>query len=152
MAIAIDDRLQPTSRLTRILRRPELGALAGTVLVIIIFATVGHKTGLFTPRGIVNVLQISAELGILATAVALLMIGGEFDLSIGSTIGFAGIVIGLGVTEYHLPLDLAVLIAFAFAVFIGFLNGLLLVRTGLPSFIVTLAGLFILRGLTLAPT
>src|SRR6476646_12135486 len=112
MAIAIDDRLHATSRMTRLLRRPELGALAGTVLVIIIFAIIGHKTGLFTPRGIINVLQISAELGILATAVALLMIGGEFDLSIGSPIGFAGIVIGVGVTVLHIPLPVAVAVAF----------------------------------------
>ena len=53
------------------------------------------------------------------------MIGGEFDLSIGSIIGFAGIVIGLGVTEFHLPLELAILVAFAFAVLIGYVNGLL---------------------------
>ena len=67
------------------------------------------------------------------------MIGGEFDLSIGSIIGFAGVVIGLGVTEFRLPLELAVLVAFAFAILIGYVNGLLVIRTGLPSFIVTLA-------------
>jgi simple sugar transport system permease protein len=152
MTVALDDRLRPTSRLTRVLRRPELGALAGTILVIIIFAVAASGTGLFTPRGVINVLQISAELGILATAVALLMIGGEFDLSIGSTIGFAGVVIGMGVTVYHVPLIASVGIAFAFAVVIGYVNGLLLIRTRLPSFIVTLAFLFILRGLTLALT
>jgi simple sugar transport system permease protein len=152
MAIAIDERLRPASRLTRLLRRPELGAVAGTILVVIVFVVTASNTGLFTPRGMITVLQTAAELGILATAVALLMIGGEFDLSIGSTIGFAGIVIGLGVTEFHLSLELSVLIAFAFAVLIGYVNGLLLIRTGLPSFIVTLAFLFILRGLTLALT
>jgi simple sugar transport system permease protein len=152
LAIAADERLVQTSRLTRLLRRPELGALAGTVLVIIVFAIAAGHTGLFTSRGIVNMLRVSAELGILATAVALLMIGGEFDLSIGSTIGFAGVVIGLGVTEFHLSLELSVLIAFLFAIVIGYVNGLLLIRTKLPSFIVTLAFLFILRGLTLAVT
>ena len=80
------------------------------------------------------------------------MIGGEFDLSIGSMVGFAGIVIGLGVTEFHLPIELTILVAFGFAVLIGYINGLLVIRTGLPSFIVTLAALFILRGLTLAVT
>ena len=104
----------PTARrrpraLTTLMRRPELGALAGTLLVILVFAAFAGDTGLFTPRGIINVLQVSAELGILATAVALLMIGGEFDLSIGSMVGFAGMVIGLGVTEFHLPIVLAVL-------------------------------------------
>jgi simple sugar transport system permease protein len=97
-------------------------------------------------------MQVSAELGILAVAVALLMIGGEFDLSIGSMIGFAGIVIGLGVTVFHLPLEVTVLLAFVFAAAVGYVNGLLVVRTGLPSFIVTLAALFILRGVTLAAT
>ncbi len=91
------------SRLTRLLRRPEFGALAGTFLVILAFAIFAGDSGLFSSRGIINVLQVSAELGILATPVALLMIGGEFDLSIGSTVGFAGVVIGLGVTEFHLP-------------------------------------------------
>jgi simple sugar transport system permease protein len=152
LALALDERLRPTSRLTRLFRRPELGALAGTLLVILAFAIFAGDTGLFSSRSIINVLQVSAELGILASAVALLMIGGEFDLSIGSIIGFAGVVIGLGVTEFHLPLALAVLIAFAFAILIGYVNGLLLIRTGLPSFIVTLAFLFILRGLTLAVT
>jgi len=152
MAIAIDDRLAPTSRMTRLLRRPELGALAGTVLVIAIFAVFAGGTGLFTARGLVNVLQISAELGILAAPVALLMIGGEFDLSIGSTIGFAGVVIGMGATEFGLPLWVAILVAFGFAMVIGYLNGILLIKTRLPSFIVTLGAMFILRGLTLAVT
>ena len=152
MTIAVDDRLTPTSRLTRLMRRPELGALSGTILVVLFFAAYAGDTGLFTARGLINVLQISAELGILATAVALLMIGGEFDLSIGSTIGFAGVVVGLGVTVFDLPLEVTILLAFAFAVLIGYVNGVLVIRTGLPSFIVTLAFLFILRGLTLAMT
>jgi len=152
MAIAIDDRLAKTGRLTRIMRRPELGALSGTILVIVLFAIFAGHTGLFTSRGIVNVLQISAELGILATAVALLMIGGEFDLSIGSTIGFAGVVIGMGVTVFHMPLVASIGVAFLFAILIGYVNGILLIKTGLPSFIVTLAAMFILRGLTLAVT
>ena len=152
MAIVVDDRLRPTSRLTRLFRRPELGALAGTLLVVLAFTVFAGDTGLFSSRGIINVLQVSAELGILASAVALLMIGGEFDLSIGSIIGFAGVVIGLAVTEFHLPLVFAVLLAFLLAILIGYVNGLLVIRTGLPSFIVTLAFLFILRGLTLALT
>ncbi len=152
MAIALDERLRPASQLTRLLRRPEFGALAGTFLVVLAFAIFAGDTGLFSSRGVINVLQVSAELGILATPVALLMIGGEFDLSIGSTVGFAGVVIGLGVTEFHLSVGISVLIAFAFALLIGYVNGLLLIRTKLPSFIVTLAFLFILRGLTLAVT
>jgi simple sugar transport system permease protein len=141
-----------SSGLTRALRRPELGALAGTILVFALFGVFAGNSGLFSLLGISNFLQVSAQLGILAAAVALLMIGGEFDLSIGSMIGFASVTIGLGVTEFGLPIWLTVIIAFAFAVAIGATNGLLVVRTRLPSFIVTLAGLFVLRGLTLAIT
>lgn len=150
--LPIDDRLTQARRITRLFRRPELGALSGTLLVILFFLAFSPESGIFTARGAINVLQLSGELGILAVAVALLMIGGEFDLSVGSIVGFAGAVIGLGVTEFGLPLEVAVLVAFAFAMLIGGINGWLVIRTGLPSFIVTLAALFILRGLTIAVT
>ncbi|MEX2649616.1 MAG: ABC transporter permease [Alphaproteobacteria bacterium] len=107
---------------------------------------------MFSVEGIVNILQVSAEIGILAVAVALLMIAGEFDLSIGSMIGFAGVIIGLGATVYGIPLTTCVLIAFVGCAAIGALNGWITVKTGLPSFIVTLASLLILRGLTIAGT
>jgi simple sugar transport system permease protein len=141
-----------TAFLSRALRRPELGALGATVFVFLFFLVTASGSGLFSPLGIVNFLTVSAQLGILATAVSLLMIGGEFDLSLGSTIGFAGIVIGIGVVTLGLPIWLAVLIAFLVAIVIGVLNGLLVTRTKLPSFIVTLASYFILRGLSLVVT
>lgn len=141
-----------TAFLSRALRRPELGALGATLFVFLFFLVTASGSGLFSPLGIVNFLTVSAQLGILAAAVSLLMIGGEFDLSLGSTIGFAGIVIGIGVVTLGLPIWLSVLIAFIVAVIIGALNGLLVTRTKLPSFIVTLASYFILRGLSLVVT
>jgi simple sugar transport system permease protein len=77
------------------------------------------------------------------------MIGGEFDLSVGSMVGAAGMIIAITITEYGWPLWAAVLLAFAVALAVGFFNGYLVIRTGLPSFIVTLAMLFALRGLTI---
>jgi simple sugar transport system permease protein len=77
------------------------------------------------------------------------MIAGEFDLSVGSMIGFSGIIIALLTIAFRVPLWLSILIAFALALAIGAINGFLILRTGLPSFIVTLASLFILRGLTI---
>ena len=73
--------------------RPELGAVGGAIIVWLFFGVVAAGSGMFTPLGIVNFLEVSAQLGILAVAAALLMIGGEFDLSLGSMIGFAGMVI-----------------------------------------------------------
>ncbi|NNF07048.1 MAG: ABC transporter permease [Candidatus Eisenbacteria bacterium] len=104
---------------------------------------------MFSLGGIVSFLEPSAQLGILAIAAALLMIAGEFDLGIGSMIAFGGMMVGIPLVQWGWPLELALLFAFAVAILVGFLNGVIVLRTGLPSFIVTLAALFILRGLTL---
>ena len=145
-------RLRKPSLVARLLRRPELGALSGVILIYAIFFALARTSGMFTVEGIINILQVSAEIGILAVAAALLMIAGEFDLSIGSMIGFAGVIIGLGATVYDLPLTVCILIAFGACGVIGMLNGWITVRTGLPSFIVTLASMLILRGLAISIT
>jgi simple sugar transport system permease protein len=146
---AADERMVKTSLLRKLLRRPELGAVAGTVLVFAFFGIVAGDTGMWSARGIVSFLEVAAQLGILASAVALLMIAGEFDLSIGSMVGAAGMVVAISSTELGWPMWTCILLAFAFALSVGFLNGLLVVKTGVPSFVVTLAGLFVLRGATL---
>ena len=147
-----DERVRAVSLLGRLLRRPELGAVAGTALVIVFFALVAGNSGIYSAKGIVNFLEVSAQLGILAAAVSLLMIGGEFDLSIGSMIAFAGICIAIPATQWGWPLWACLLLAFSVALLTGYLNGLLTVKTGLPSFIVTLGSLFMLRGITLGAT
>ena len=79
-----DERLQKVSKLRLLLNRPELGALGGAILVFIFFGIVAGDTGMFSAYGMLNFLDVSANLGIIAIAAAMLMIGGEFDLSIGS--------------------------------------------------------------------
>ncbi len=147
-----DDRLKKVSPLRMLLNRPELGALGGAILVFIFFGVVAGDTGMFSAFGMLNFFDVSANLGIIAIAAALLMIGGEFDLSIGSMIGFAGICIAIPAIYWGWPLWMSIIFAFSMAVIVGYFNGLLVVKTGLPSFIVTLAMLFILRGATLALT
>src|ERR1051326_8108519 len=95
-----DERLLRENRLRKLLRRPELGALGGAILVWVFFAIVAGQSGFLTLRGTANYLQVSAEQGILAAAVSLLMIGGEFDLSIGSMIGGAGMIIAILSAQY----------------------------------------------------
>lgn len=143
-----DERLREVSLLTKIMRRPELGALAGLVLVAIFFLSTADSS-MFTLAGIMNILSPAAQLGILAIAAALLMIGGEFDLSIGSMVAFTGLVFGAFITLSGWPLLLAIAATLAVAAALGGLNGQIVIRTRLPSFIVTLAFLFILRGLSL---
>ena len=134
----------------RLLARPEFASLSGAALVFLIFAITAGDSGMFNLDGVMNWSQVTAYLGIIAVGACLLMIAGEFDLSMGSMIGFAGMMIAIPAVYYHWPVWLAVLAACGGSLAIGWLNGFLVVRTRLPSFIVTLASLFILRGLTLA--
>ena len=149
---ARDERVAATPLLRRLMARPELGAVAGTILVFLFFAVAARGTGMFSAQGVVTFLEVSAQLGIIAVAAALLMIGGEFDLSVGSMIGAAGVVLAIPAVVWGWPLWLCILLTFAVAAAVGWVNGMVVTRSGLPSFIVTLAGLFILRGLTIGLT
>ncbi|MFB2553730.1 ABC transporter permease [Ensifer soli] len=143
-----DERLQETSWVTRLMKRPELGALSGLVFVTVFFAFTADPV-MFSLSGILNFLSPASQVGILAIGAGLLMVGGEFDLSVGSMVAFAGLVFGAAVTVLGMPLIAAVFLTFLTAIAIGAANSQIVLRTGLPSFIVTLALLFILRGLAL---
>ncbi|NRA19168.1 MAG: ABC transporter permease [Oceanospirillaceae bacterium] len=145
-----DERVRSVSLVKKLLTRPELGSISGALLVFAFFAIVAGDSGMFNADGILNWSTVSAQLGILAIGACLLMISGEFDLSIGSMIGFAGMMIAIPALYWGWPIWACILFAFSGAMSIGFLNGFIVVRTGLPSFIVSLAFLFILRGLTIA--
>jgi simple sugar transport system permease protein len=132
----------------RFLARPELGALAGAVLVWLFFAVIAGPP-FRGAEGAAAYLDAAAPLGILAVAVALLMIGGEFDLSIGSIIGFAGMALLLLTQRFGWPLWPALFATAAISAGIGLLNGWLVVRTRIPSFLVTLGTLFVFRGATI---
>jgi simple sugar transport system permease protein len=146
-----DERLRREGLIRRLLYRPELGALAGAIIVWGYFAIrVGDLW--VGKEGTADYLEVSAELGILAVAVSLLMIAGEFDLSIGSMIGTTSITIAYLSGEQGWPVWGSIAVAVALALVIGFINGMLVVKTALPSFIITLGTLFILRGATIGET
>lgn len=147
-ASAADERIKSKSFATRLMKRPELGAIGGVILVTIFFLITADST-MFTLSGIMNFMTPAAQLGILGIAAAMLMIGGEFDLSIGSMVAFTGLIFGVMAVNMGLPLILAIPITLLAAALMGALNGFVVIRTGLPSFIVTLAFLFILRGASL---
>jgi simple sugar transport system permease protein len=148
-------RLRRASPLRQLMTRPEVGGVAGAILIFFVFwaltgFTVG--TGFMSWRGFASYIEVAAQIGILGATVSLLMIAGEFDLSIGSMVGAAGLILGLSITQYGLPLWLGLIITFSFALAVGAANGYIVVRTGLPSFIVTLGSLYMLRGAGLALT
>ncbi|MEJ6392081.1 ABC transporter permease [Gymnodinialimonas sp. 2305UL16-5] len=144
-----DERIKEIGGLRAWLIRPELGGIIGTVAVFVFFGILAGDSGMFNAQGIMNWSVISAQFMIIAVGACMLMVAGEFDLSVGSMIGFAGIMIAMFGVVLAWPMWLAILITFAICIGIGAINGLIVVRTGLPSFIVTLAFLFILRGFTI---
>ncbi len=142
-------RVRRVSLAHRIVERPEVGAAIGLTVVWSFFAILGGQSGFLTERGVASYLEIATQVGIVSTTVTLLLIAGEFDLSIGSMVGFSGMIIALGTTQAHWPLWVALLVALSFSLAYGYAVGLLVVRVGVPSFIITLAGLFLLRGATI---
>ena len=148
MSVITGERTVRVNPLRRLLIRPETGAVVGSIAVWIFFAIVAGSSGFTSSRGTSSYLSVSAELAILAIPVALLMIGGEFDLSVGSTVGATGMVIAILSTQYGWNVWAAIVVALIFAVLIGMVNGYLVMRTRLPSFIVTLGTAYILYGMT----
>jgi simple sugar transport system permease protein len=136
--------------LIRTLRRPELGVVVGALIVLVFFAIVAD--GFLEPSGAARFLDRAAPIGIVAVAVSLLMIGGEFDLSAGVMTGSAGLLTATLATEVGLNVWVAIALSLVFALLVGFLNGVVVVATALPSFIVTLATFFVLRGANLGLT
>lgn len=137
-----------STALGSLLRRPETGSFIGLVSVFIFFAVFGGETFLST-SGAASWLNVAAELGIIALPVGLLMIAGHLDLSVGSVIPASSMTMAIVSGHYGLPAPVGIAAALGLGLAIGFLNGYLIVRTDLPSFVVTLATLFAVAGLTL---
>jgi simple sugar transport system permease protein len=130
--------------LGRALARPSLPALVGLVVVVVVFGV--QTPGLLTPGGLASVLDSAALLGIGGVAVALLLIAGQFDLSVGVLALASSLVTALLIEEAGWGTWPALLASLAAALLVGLLNGFLVVNTGLPSFLVTLATFLVLQG------
>lgn len=145
-----DERLKTVHPLIALLRRPEVGAAVAALAIFIFFSVTTNA--FLLPSGISTWLYSASLFGIMAVAVALLMIGGEFDLSAGAMTGTTGLIVGVITTQWGVNIWLAMVIALAAALSIGAANAYAVMKTGLPSFIVTLATFFILQGCNLAVT
>lgn len=147
---ASDERISHRGPIKRLLVSPEIGALIGAVVVWIFFWGNGDKFG--TAGSTANFLDVAAPLGIMAVVVSLLMIGGEFDLSAGVMTGASGVTIALMAkyfTDGGISLWICLPAAFLLAGCVGWWNGFLVNKTGLPSFIVTLGSFFVIKGANL---
>ena len=131
-----------------LVRRPEMGSLLGLVAVFTFFAFFGGANFL-SFGGAASWLNVASELGIIALPVGLLMIAGHLDLSVGSVLPASSMTVAIVSGHYQAPMIAGIAAALGLGLFVGFVNGLLVVRTKLPSFVVTLATLFAVAGLTL---
>ena len=134
--------------LSEVVRRPEAGALIGTIGVFVFFAFFGNSA-FVSAAGAASWLNVAAELGIIAIPVGLLMIAGELDLSVGSVVAASSMTLAIASGHWHAPMAVGIAIALTLGMLTGLANGILVSRTNVPSFVVTLATLFAVAGLTL---
>src|ERR1700722_17523363 len=134
------------SVLRRPLQRPELASLGGLVAAFTVFSILRPDLFLSLDNGI-NVGSLAAQYGIVAVGVTVLMIAGHFDLSVGTIVGLSGWAMYYFGNQLGLPPILTILCTLAFGALLGAVNGVIQVRSGLPSFIITLATSLVYRGI-----
>ena len=145
-----DERVKERNRLQRVLIRPEMGAAIGAIGIFVLFTIVA---GPFREAAsLATVLYASSTIGIMACGVAVLMIGGEFDLSTGVAVTFSSLAASMLAYNLHLSLWVGAGLALIMALAVGFFNGFLVMKTKIPSFLITLSTFFMLAGINLAVT
>ncbi|MCU6480933.1 simple sugar transport system permease protein [Arthrobacter silviterrae] len=147
---ALDERVGKRSLVSNLLGRPEIGALVGAIVLFVFFSLVAPV--FLQANSFATVLYGSSTIGIMAVGVALLMIGGEFDLSAGVAVISSALTASLFSWYFSTNVWIGVGLALVVSLAIGFVNGWILMKTKLPSFIVTLATFLMLTGLNLALT
>lgn len=145
-----DERVKEQNKLQRLLIRPEMGALIGAVGIFILFLIVAPPFR--SPEAMATVLYASSTIGIMAVGVGLLMIGGEFDLSAGVAVTTASLAASMLSYNLHLNLWVGALLALCISLAVGFFNGYMVMRTKIPSFLITLSSFLMLTGINLAVT
>ncbi|NJO37464.1 MAG: ABC transporter permease [Rhizobiales bacterium] len=137
--------------LGRLARRPETGSLVGLILVYTVFALLGGPVFRGAP-GFSSFLNMAAEVGIIALPVGLLMIAGELDISVGSVVPASSLTVAIVSGHYDMPSCLGIGCGLGVGLLVGYVNGLLVTRTTMPSLIITIGTMFGVMGLTLGLT
>ena len=126
-----------------LLSRPEISALVMLILVIVGFAIYAPQ---FSSYANIRVILFAfPELGIVVLGVGILMIAGEFDLSVGSVFALSPLMMVIAVGRWGFDPYLAIAFGLAIAIFVGYLNGQITIRFSIPSFVTTLGMMFMAR-------
>jgi len=136
--------MQPTAFIQRFVYRPEFGPFVLLVAQLIIFAS--FSSAFLSQGNISNILAFTPELGMIALGMTMLMTSGEFDLSVGSVFGFTPVLMWTFFNTGFSSLEVGFLLAMAVAVLIGFTSGWMVTQLKIPSFLVTLGMLLVVRG------
>lgn len=136
--------MQNRSLLQRFVSAPEFGPLVLLIVELAIFTSINPT--FMSGLNISNILTFTVELGLIALAMTLLMTSGEFDLSVGSVFGFSAVIMWTLFNADLMPMWAAFLVAIAIAMFIGWVNGWFVTQLNIPSFLVTLGMLLVVRG------
>lgn len=147
---ARDERVVNSGVFSRLFTRPEIGALVAAVALFVLFASVSEQ--FWQPSSLATVLYGASTVGIVAVGVSLLMIGGEVDLSAGVAVTSSALAAALSVFWFSGNVWIGVAVSLVLSLGMGALNGWLLTKTRLSSFIVTLATFFMLTGVNLGLT
>ncbi|MFT4043604.1 MAG: ABC transporter permease [Gordonia sp. (in: high G+C Gram-positive bacteria)] len=145
-----DERVKRRKPLHRALVRPEIGSLFGAIAIFIFFCIVAPP--FHTPEAFATVLYASSTIGIMAVGVSALMIGGEFDLSTGVAVTFSSLAASMIAYNLHLNVWLGSFLALILALAVGFFNGYMVMKTKIPSFLITLSTFLMITGIDLAVT
>ncbi|HYY27857.1 MAG TPA: ABC transporter permease [Chthoniobacterales bacterium] len=131
----------------KLVSKPEFGPFVLLVIEIVVFTA--WSPAFLSPENITNLLAFTPELGMITLGMTLLMTSGEFDLSVGSVFGFAPIIMWTFYNAHATSLEVGFLIAMCMSAAVGFCNGWLVTRLKIPSFLVTLGMLLVVRGTAL---
>ncbi|MFJ9038197.1 ABC transporter permease [Streptomyces sp. NPDC102406] len=146
----LDERVLRTSPWKKLMGRPELGSVVGAVAVFVFFAIFADS--FLRATSLATVLYAASTLGIMAVPVALLMIGGEFDLSAGVLVTSSALISSMFSYQMTANTWVGVGVSLLVTLAIGVFNGVMLTRTKLPSFIITLGTFLMLTGMNLGFT
>jgi simple sugar transport system permease protein len=142
--------MQQSSFLQRFISKPEFGPLVLLVLELFVFWS--FNPDFLSLQNISNMLAFTVELGLIALAMTLLMTAGEFDLSVGSLFGFSAVLMWTLFNSGAVSMEVAFIATLAMSLVIGFINGWFVTKLNIPSFLVTLGMLLVVRGTALYVT
>ncbi|MCX5494065.1 ABC transporter permease [Kaistia dalseonensis] len=133
------------NRMRGLLSVSELGVFVAVVAISLIFYAIAPA--FLSAQNIRAIINFVSFVGIIAIGQTILMIGGEFDLSVGSIAGLSACVTAMLMKDAHLPIFAAIIGGLALGAVIGLVNGIVVVKLKIPAFIQTLGMLFIGQGL-----